>query len=112
MQDNDFNDDKVNTVDIESGTRAIASQIRRYALIGFGLVILNFAYVMVTVPHGIINGGVTIGHDAAIGAGSVVTKDIPAGVVAAGVPCRVIRPLTEEDAMYGKAPNEAIKPVK
>ena len=60
----------------------------------------------------IINGGVTIGHDAVIGAGSVVTKDIPAGVVAAGVPCRVIRPLTEEDAMYGKAPNEAIKPVK
>ena len=33
--------------------------IKRYALIGFGLVILNFAYVMVTVPHGIINGGVT-----------------------------------------------------
>ncbi|MBQ7083395.1 MAG: sugar O-acetyltransferase, partial [Oscillospiraceae bacterium] len=32
----------------------------------------------------IINGGVTIGHDAVIGAGSVVTKDIPAGVVAAG----------------------------
>lgn len=60
----------------------------------------------------IINGGVTIGHDAVIGAGSVVTKDIPAGVVAAGVPCRVIRPLTEEDAMYGKAPNEAIKPVE
>ena len=60
----------------------------------------------------IINGGVTIGHDAVIGAGSVVTKDIPAGVVAAGVPCRVIRPLTEEDAMYGKAPNEAFKPVK
>ncbi len=37
----------------------VASTIRRYALIGFGLVILNFAYVMVTVPHGIINGGVT-----------------------------------------------------
>lgn len=33
--------------------------IKRYTLIGFGLVILNFAYVMVTVPHGIINGGVT-----------------------------------------------------
>ena len=36
-----------------------AQTVRRYALIGFGLVILNFAYVMVTVPHGIINGGVT-----------------------------------------------------
>ena len=33
--------------------------IKRYALIGFGLTILNFAYVMVTVPHGVINGGVT-----------------------------------------------------
>ena len=59
MQDNDFNDNEVNTIDHESNTRTIASQIRRYALIGFGLVILNFAYVMVTVPHGIINGGVT-----------------------------------------------------
>jgi len=60
----------------------------------------------------IINGGVTIGHDAVIGAGSVVTKDIPAGVVAAGVPCRVIRPLTEEDAMFGKSPNEDIAPIE
>jgi maltose O-acetyltransferase len=32
-----------------------------------------------------------------IGAGSVVTHDIPAGVIAAGVPCRVIRPITEKD---------------
>lgn len=35
--------------------------------------------------------GVTVGHDSVIGAGSVVTRDIPAGVVAAGNPCRVIR---------------------
>ena len=37
--------------------------------------------------------GVTIGADTVIGAGSVVTKDMPAGVVAAGNPCRVLRPL-------------------
>jgi maltose O-acetyltransferase len=37
--------------------------------------------------------GVAIGDRAVIGAGSVVTKDIPAGVVAAGNPCRVLRPL-------------------
>lgn len=49
-------------------------------------------------------GGVTIGHDSVIGAGSVVTKDIPAGVFAAGNPCRVIRPITEKDKM--KLPNE------
>ena len=37
--------------------------------------------------------GVTIGENTVIGAGSVVTKDIPADVVAAGNPCRVIRGL-------------------
>jgi maltose O-acetyltransferase len=37
--------------------------------------------------------GVTIGDRSVIGAGSVVTKDIPAGVFAAGNPCRVIRSL-------------------
>lgn len=44
-------------------------------------------------------GGVTIGSGTVIGAGSVVTHDIPAGVLAAGVPCRVIREITEEDAL-------------
>lgn len=37
--------------------------------------------------------GVSIGRNSLIGAGSVVTKDIPENVVAAGNPCRVIRPL-------------------
>ncbi len=45
----------------------------------------------------VINPGVTIGDGTVIGSGSVVTKDIPSGVVAAGVPCRVIRPITEDD---------------
>lgn len=40
----------------------------------------------------IICPGVTIGDRSVIGAGSVVTRDIPAGVFAAGNPCRVIRP--------------------
>lgn len=44
-----------------------------------------------------INQGVTIGDNSIIGSGSVVTKDIPANVIAAGVPCRVIRPITEAD---------------
>lgn len=39
----------------------------------------------------IICPGVSIGNRAIIGAGSVVTKDIPAGVIAAGNPCKVIR---------------------
>ena len=46
-----------------------------------------------------ICGGVTIGEGSVIGAGSVVTRDIPSGVVAAGVPCRVIRDITDEDRM-------------
>jgi maltose O-acetyltransferase len=42
--------------------------------------------------------GVRIGSKAVIGAGSVVTRDIPDGVFAAGNPCRVIREITEKDA--------------
>lgn len=45
--------------------------------------------------------GVTIGSSTVIGAGSVVVKDIPDGVVAAGNPCRVIRPITEADVLSG-----------
>lgn len=41
--------------------------------------------------------GVTIGSNTVIGAGSVVTKDIPSGVVAAGNPCRVLREITDAD---------------
>ena len=43
----------------------------------------------------IILPGVHIGDKAVIGAGSVVTRDIPGGVFAAGNPCRVIREITE-----------------
>lgn len=42
--------------------------------------------------------GVTIGSGAVIGGGSVVVRDIPAGCLAVGNPCRVLRALTEEDA--------------
>lgn len=44
--------------------------------------------------------GVTIGDGTVIGAGSVVTKDIPENVIAVGNPCRVLRPITEEDRKY------------
>lgn len=50
--------------------------------------------------HTVVNPGVTIGDNVVIGSGSVVTRDIPSGVVAAGVPCRVLRPITEEDRIY------------
>lgn len=42
--------------------------------------------------------GVTIGDNTIIGAGSVVTKDIPSNCVAYGSPCRVIRTIDQEEA--------------
>lgn len=44
--------------------------------------------------------GVTIGDNSVIGAGSVVTRDIPSNVVAAGNPCRVLRPVGERDRQF------------
>ena len=48
----------------------------------------------------VILPGVTIGNNAVIGAGSVVTKDIPDNAIAAGNPCKVIRTVTEADRNY------------
>ena len=44
--------------------------------------------------------GVTIGDNTVVGAGSVVTKDLPANMVAVGNPCRVLRPIGERDKQY------------
>lgn len=46
--------------------------------------------------------GVSVGENCVIGAGSVVTRDIPANSFAAGNPCRVIREITEKDSMKYK----------
>lgn len=48
----------------------------------------------------IVLPGVTIGDNTVIGAGSVVTKDIPANVVAVGNPCRVLREIGERDKEF------------
>jgi maltose O-acetyltransferase len=45
----------------------------------------------------IVCPGVTIGEDTVVGAGAVVTRDLPAGVVAAGVPARVLREIGDRD---------------
>lgn len=50
----------------------------------------------------VVCGGVTIGDNCVIGAGSVVIKDIPPNSFAAGNPCRVIREITEADSMKYK----------
>lgn len=49
--------------------------------------------------NAVVIGGVTIGEGSVIGAGSVVTRDIPAGVVATGSPCRVIREISQKDKL-------------
>ena len=48
----------------------------------------------------VVMPGVTIGDNCVIGAGSVVTHDIPANSVAVGVPCRPVREITDEDLVY------------
>lgn len=48
----------------------------------------------------IVLPGVTIGDNTVIGAGSVVTKDIPSNVVAVGNPCKVLREISEHDKEY------------
>lgn len=48
----------------------------------------------------IVLPGVTIGDNTVIGAGSVVTKDIPSNVVAIGNPCRILREINEHDKKY------------
>ena len=48
----------------------------------------------------VILPGITIGDDSVIGAGSIVTKDIPAGVVAVDNPCRVLRPISDRDREF------------
>ena len=51
---------------------------------------------------GIVHGGVTIGKNSVIGSGSVVTRDIPEGVVAVGNPCKVLRKITDADRMFDR----------
>lgn len=48
----------------------------------------------------VINPNISIGENTVIGSGSVVTKDIPANVIAVGNPCKVLREITEEDKLY------------
>ncbi len=48
----------------------------------------------------IVLPGITVGNNVVIGAGSVVTKDIPDNVIAVGNPCRILRKISEHDRIY------------
>ncbi|MBU9744984.1 sugar O-acetyltransferase [Lachnospiraceae bacterium ASD3451] len=56
--------------------------------------------------------GVTIGDNTIIGAGSVVTKDIPSGVIAVGNPCRPVREITEADRDKYPRYEDGVQPLK
>lgn len=60
----------------------------------------------------IVLPGITIGDNTVIGAGSVVTKNLPAGVLAVGNPCRVLREIGEHERQYyfrdNKVPQELL----
>ena len=48
----------------------------------------------------VLNPGIRIGDNSVIGSGSVITKDVPENVVAAGNPCRVLRAISEDDRYF------------
>ena len=79
-------------VQIYTATHPMNAELRRQQESGKGVEIGSDVWVG---GGAIICPRVTIGPKTVIGAGSVVTRDIPAGVFAAGNPCRVIREITE-----------------
>ena len=56
--------------------------------------------------HVCVTPGVTIGDNTIVGAGSVVTKNLPANVIAAGNPAKVLRMITDEDQQYWQRQKE------
>jgi maltose O-acetyltransferase len=83
-------------VQIYTAMHPMNAELRRKQEFGKPVVIGSDAWVG---GGAIICPGVTIGSKTVIGAGSVVTRNIPDGVFAAGNPCRVIREMTEESAI-------------
>lgn len=79
-------------VQIYTATHPMNAELRRQQEFGKPIVIGSDVWVG---GGAILCPGVTIGSKTVIGAGSVVTRDIPDGVLAAGNPCRVIRDITE-----------------
>ena len=68
---------------------------RRHSLLTRPIVIGRNAWLGADVK---VLAGVTIGENAIVAAGSVVTRNVPAGMVVAGSPARIIRPIKTDDA--------------
>ncbi|MEZ8543822.1 sugar O-acetyltransferase [Vibrio splendidus] len=85
-------------VTIATGTHPISPELRlKAAQFNVPVRIGNNVWLG---AHTVVLPGVTIGENSVIGAGSIVTKDIPANVVAVGNPCRVVREINERDREY------------
>lgn len=84
-------------VGIYTAGHPIDLEMRKHVEFGISITIGNDVWIGGNV---VILPGVHIGNGCVIGAGSVVTKDIPDNVVAVGNPCKVIRKITEEDKKY------------
>ena len=85
-------------VTVCTGTHPISPELRaRQVQYNLPVHIGNFVWIG---AGSILLPGVTIGDNSVIGAGSVVTRDIPANVVAAGTPCRVMRPIIDRDRNF------------
>ncbi len=85
-------------VTIATGTHPISPELRlKAAQFNVPVRIGNNVWLD---AHTVVLPGVTIGENSVIGAGSIVTKDIPANVVAVGNPCRVVREINERDREY------------
>jgi len=85
-------------VTVTAGTHPIHPELRsRQAQYNVSIVIEKNVWIG---ANSVILPGVHIGENSVIGAGSVVTKDIPSNVVAVGSPCRVIRKINEHDLKF------------
>ncbi len=85
-------------VTIDAGTHPIHPELRRKAAqYNLPVVVENNVWIG---AGAIILPGVRIGENTVIGAGSVVTKDLPANVVAVGSPCKIMREINENDMKY------------
>ena len=85
-------------VTVSAGTHPIHPELRsKQAQYNIPIHIGNNVWIG---ANSVILPGVNIGDNSVIGAGSIVTKDIPSNVVAVGNPCRVLREINENDMKY------------